>query len=80
MHPLLERKKGTSRQFEEVPMEVNIKGKFLIINVPHVKHNLSLTGFDYTVRASVEAKLADIYEYMQKNDLKEFDYRQYNQI
>ena len=80
MHPLLERKKRNNRELEEVLIEVNIKGRFLITNVPHVKHNLSLTGFDYTVRSSVEAKLADIYEYMEKNSLNKFDYAQYEII
>lgn len=80
MHPLLERKKGNMRKFEEVPMEVELKGRFRIKNVPHVKHDVSLTGFEYTVRSSVEAKLADIYEFMQSSGIEEFDFNQYGRI
>ncbi|MMZ63182.1 hypothetical protein D1872_254240 [compost metagenome] len=80
MHPLLQRKKGIMRQFEEVPLEVVLKGQLRIKNVPHVKHDASLTGFEYTIRASVEAKLADIYEYMRTYGMKEFDFNQCDRI
>ncbi|ADO59571.1 hypothetical protein [Paenibacillus polymyxa] len=65
------------RRFDEVPLEVEFTGQLRIKNVPHVKQNVSLTGFEYTVRSSVEAKLADIYQYMQHNGIKEFDFNEY---
>nr|WP_154960483.1 hypothetical protein [Paenibacillus xylanexedens] len=68
------------KRFDEIPLDVELKGQLRITNVPHVRHDASLEEFDYTVRSSVEAKVALIYEYMLHNNLKEFDYKQYDML
>ncbi|MMZ55962.1 hypothetical protein D1872_178380 [compost metagenome] len=59
----------------EVLIDVEIKG-IIIKNVPHVKRDLEVVGSEYTIKASIEAKLSDIYEYMKTRGIKEFDYNQ----
>ncbi|MGG4105262.1 hypothetical protein AAXB25_15195 [Paenibacillus lautus] len=57
-----------------VPLTVEIKEKYRIHNVPHDKVEPERTGLEYVVRSSVESKTAEIYEYMKKNDITEYDY------
>ncbi|MMZ43530.1 hypothetical protein D1872_50840 [compost metagenome] len=57
---------------EEILLDVELKGHLRVRNVPHIKRE----GFGYTMKSSVEAKMAVIYEYMKAHKISELDFNQ----